>query len=188
MDEPINTVFWLMKDHSLPPVIKLENPVLASVMGACLATKRTSAEKLAEGVDPDELVFENYANPFRTYPLVEDYKKFKYLFSNRGVACYVVNTGHFLDKKIPKEVTIEIIEKIVDGTGELKDFGPLPGIKTIDIEGFVPNFSDAAYKELVRKQFQGRVDYVKSRDEFKAGRDALPKEAIDELIAITSKI
>ncbi|MDR0853224.1 MAG: phosphoenolpyruvate carboxykinase (ATP) [Clostridiales Family XIII bacterium] len=188
MDEPINTVFWLMKDHSLPPVVKLTNPVLASVMGACLATKRSSAEKLAEGVDPDALVFENYANPFRTYPLVNDYDKFKFLFENRGVACYVVNTGHFLDKKIPKEVTIGIIEAIVDGTGEFKPFGSLPGIETLDIEGFIPNFSDAAYKELVKKSFQGRVDYVKSRNEFKAGRDALPKEALEELESIVKKI
>ncbi|HVI39200.1 MAG TPA: phosphoenolpyruvate carboxykinase (ATP), partial [Anaerovoracaceae bacterium] len=37
MNESINTIVWLMKDHSLPPVVKLENPILASVMGATLA-------------------------------------------------------------------------------------------------------------------------------------------------------
>ena len=61
-----------MKDQSLPPVLKIENPVLASVMGACLATKRTSAEKILKGTDANALVFEPYANPFRTYALGED--------------------------------------------------------------------------------------------------------------------
>ena len=85
LEEPINTIVWLMKDHSLPPVIKLEDPVLASVMGACLATKRTTAEKLLKGVDKDALVFEPYANPFRTYALSEDYNKFKALFEKKAL-------------------------------------------------------------------------------------------------------
>jgi phosphoenolpyruvate carboxykinase (ATP) len=188
MAEPINSIIWLMKDHSLPPVVKLENPVLASVMGACLATKRTTAEKLAEGVDRDALVFEPYANPFRTYPLVNDYEKFKYLFENRGVACYIINTGHFLDRKIPKEASIAIIEGIVDGTAEYKGFGPLSEVKTVDVEGFVPDFGDKDYVDLLKKQFEGRIAYLDSLESFKGGRDALPKEARDELEKIVARI
>lgn len=181
MEEPINTIVWLMKDHSLPPVVKIDDPVLASVMGACLATKRSSAEKLAEGVDKDALVFEPYANPFRTYPLEEDYKKFKALFEESGVNCYIINTGHFLDKKIPKEVTIGIIESIVDGSAEFKDFGPTNEMETMDVEGFIPDFSSVEYKELVKRQMEGRIEFVSSRDEFKGGRDALPAEAKSKL-------
>ena len=188
MDEPINSIVWLMKDHSLPPVVKLENPVLASVMGACLATKRTTAEKLAEGVDRDALVFEPYANPFRTYPLVQDYEKFKYLFEHRGVACYIINTGHFLDKKIPKETTIEILEAIVDETADFKDFGPLSELKTMDVPGFAPNFADETYIGLLKKQLEGRVEYLDSLEGFKGGRDALPAEARAALTALTQKI
>jgi phosphoenolpyruvate carboxykinase (ATP) len=177
MEEPINSIVWLMKDPSLPPVVKLTDPTLASVMGACLATKRTTAEKLAEGVDPNALVFEPYANPFRTYPLGEDYKKFKYLFEVRGVACYILNTGHFLEKKIPKETTIDIIEKIVDETAAFKALGPITEIETMDIEGFVPDFSSADYLKVLKGQFQSRVDYLNSLETFKGGRDALPAEA-----------
>jgi len=177
MDEPINSIVWLMKDHSLPPVIKLENPILASVMGATLATKRTTAEKLAEGVDKDALVFEPYANPFRTYPLEQDYQKFKELFENRGVHCYIINTGHFLDKKIPKEVTIGIIESIVDETAEFKAFGKMSDVKTIDIEGFIPDFSNQEYVELLIKSMTNRINYLDSLLEFKGGRDHLPEEA-----------
>jgi phosphoenolpyruvate carboxykinase (ATP) len=181
MDEPINSIVWLMKDHALPPVLKIEDPVLASVMGAVLATKRTTAEKLAEGVDRDALIFEPYANPFRTYKLVDDYNKFKALFEERGVACYVINTGHFLEKKIPKEVTIDIIEKIVDETANFIDFGNMKGLKTMDVEGFLPDFKDETYVKLVAKQMKNRIEYLQSLKDFKAGRDALPDEAIEAI-------
>ena len=52
IDEPLNAICWLMKDPTLPPVVRLTGPSLASVMGSTLATKRTSAERLAPGVDP----------------------------------------------------------------------------------------------------------------------------------------
>ncbi len=177
MDEPINSIVWLMKDHSLPPVIKLENPVLASVLGATLATKRSTAEKLAEGVDRDALVFEPYANPFRTYPLEQDYNKFKSLFENRGVQCYIINTGYFLDKKIPKETTISIIESIVDETAQFTAFGKMSGIKTVDVEGFTPNFNNKEYTDLLVKGMKNRIDYLKSQEDIKGGRDSLPEEA-----------
>ncbi|MDR1572140.1 MAG: phosphoenolpyruvate carboxykinase (ATP) [Clostridiales Family XIII bacterium] len=188
MDEPINSIVWLMKDHSLPPVIRLENPTLASAMGACLATKRTTAEKLAKGVDKDALVFEPYANPFRTYPLADDYEKFRRLFADRGVACYVVNTGHFLDRKIPKEATIGILEAIVDETAAFKELGPISEFRTIDIEGFVPDFGDEAYRKLLRRQIEGRAEYLDSLKSLKGGRDALPAEAAAELRRIAAKL
>ncbi len=177
LSEPINTIVWLMKDHSLPPVVRLDNPVLASVMGATLATKRTTAEKLAEGVDKDALVFEPYANPFRTYPLEEDYGKFKALFEDRGVQCYIINTGHFLDKKIPKEVTIGIIERIVDETAVFKSFGKMTDVQTMDVEGFVPDFDSREYIDLLIKSMNNRIEYLDSLLHFKGGRDRLPEEA-----------
>ena len=185
MEEPVNAIVWLMKDHSLPPVVKIDDPVLASVMGACLATKRSSAEILAAGVDPQALVYEPYANPFRTYALREDYEKFKYLFEHRGVENYIINTGYFLDKKIPKEVSIAIIESIIDGTATFRDFGPLTQLKTMDIDGFVPDFDDKNYIELLKTSMAGRAKYLESLQNIAGGRDALPEEAkekIEELI------
>ena len=52
IDQPINAIFWLMKDPTVPPVLKLSGASLGSAMGATLATKRSSAERLAKGVDP----------------------------------------------------------------------------------------------------------------------------------------
>ncbi|MEA4987671.1 MAG: phosphoenolpyruvate carboxykinase (ATP) [Anaerovorax sp.] len=186
LEEPINTIIWLMKDNSLPPVIKLEDPTLASVMGACLATKRSTAEKVLRGVDRNKLVFEPYANPFRTYALKEDYYKFKALFENRGVECYILNTGYFLDKKIPKEVTISIIEKIVDQNAEMKSFGRFKGMSTMEVEGFELNFSSRAYKELLRGSIENRIKYLDSLNDLKGGRDALPEEAVDSLQKLLS--
>ncbi len=66
IEAPVNAIFWIMKDPTIPPVVKLKGASLASVMGATLATKRSSAERLAPGVDPNKLVVVPYANPFRT--------------------------------------------------------------------------------------------------------------------------
>ena len=188
MEDPITSIVWLMKDASLPPVMKIEDPVLASVMGACLATKRTSAEKLADNIDRNALVFEPYANPFRTYPLSEDYEKFKALFETRGVDCYILNTGTFLNKDIPKEVTISIIEKIVDGTANLESLGGLEGIKTIEVEGLAPDFNDKQYLKLIDGSMKRRIDFVESLKAAKGGRDYLPEEAVNALHLLLLKI
>ncbi len=58
-----------MKDDTLPPVVKLEDPDLAAAFGVTLATKRSTAENVIGDVDRDHLVIEPFANPFRSYPL-----------------------------------------------------------------------------------------------------------------------
>ena len=78
IDEAINAIFWIMKDDSLPPLVRIHDPLMASTMGCTLMTKRSNAENVL-GLH-DELVIEPYANPFRVYPLVEDYRKFCRLF------------------------------------------------------------------------------------------------------------
>ena len=109
----IDAIFWIMKDDTLPPILKINSSTLASTLGATLATKRSSAE---HGVNSDELIIEPYANPFRLYPLRNDYNKFKDLFENQNVSCYVINTGYFLKEKVTPEMTLGIIESIVSKT------------------------------------------------------------------------
>ena len=188
MEERTNAIVWLMKDTALPPVIKVEDPILASVMGACLASKRSRAEKLAEGVDPEALVFEPYANPFRTYELGQDYEKFEYLFEQRGIENYIINTGYFRDKKIPKEISIGIIESIIDGPASFKDFGPLTELKTMDVEGFIPNFDDKNYMEELRTSMDKRARFLDSLQHIAGGRDALPQEATEKIKDIIGKL
>ncbi|MFN3691326.1 MAG: phosphoenolpyruvate carboxykinase (ATP) [Fervidobacterium sp.] len=178
IEEPLNAIFWIMKDPVLPPVVKIEDPVLASTMGATLATKRTSAEKLLPGVDPEALVFEPYANPFRTYPLSEDYVKFKKLFE-KGVECYIINTGFFLNKKVPKEVTLDIIEHIVEKKATFVDwFG---GMKIMEYPGFEVRTSDYEYREIVKISLEKRVTFIKNKEIENQGYDKLPDECVKSI-------
>ena len=51
IDAPVNAIFWIMKDPAIPPIVKLKGAALASVMGATLATKTSTAERVAAGTD-----------------------------------------------------------------------------------------------------------------------------------------
>ncbi len=180
--EPVNAIFWLMKDPTIPPVVKLTGASLASVMGATLATKRTTAERLAPGVDPNALVVEPYANPFRTYPLTNDYEKFKALVENNNVACYILNTGDFMGKKVQPKDTLGILEAIVEGNTSFKKWANFSDIEIMEWEGFVPDMNDAEYKHQLVERMKDRVKFVESREsEFKGGFDKLPADALEAL-------
>lgn len=181
LESPVNAIFWIMKDPTLPPIVKLNGPSLAAVMGATLATKRSSAERLAPGVDPNALVVEPYANPFRTYPLVNDYEKFKKLFAEKHVDCYIINTGDFMGKKVQKEDTLGVIEAVVDGTAKFEKWGPFSDIEIFKWKGFEPNLEDAHYLEQLKARMQDRVNFVKSRETFKDGYDKLPDDALQAI-------
>ncbi|MGL4362604.1 MAG: phosphoenolpyruvate carboxykinase (ATP) [Cellulosilyticaceae bacterium] len=180
-DEPVNAIFWLMKDPTLPPVVKLSGSSLASVMGATLATKRSTAERLASGVDPNALVVEPYANPFRTYPLADDYNKFKALVEERNVDCYILNTGDFMGKKVTPAITLGTLEMIVENTATFKPWGPFSDIQIMEIEGFVPNLNDTSYVEQLQKRMKERAEFIQSRESFKNGYDKLPADALEAL-------
>ena len=162
VDEPVNAIVWLMKDKTLPPILKIDDPVLASTMGATLATRRSTAEKLDAHVDPNALVIEPYANPFRTYPLALDYESYKKLFSECGVECYIMNTGFFLENKVPKEVTLDLLERLVEGTLEFKPFYKYPNLEYVEVPGFEPPFQVREYHHQLHKAFEFRYDYVEN--------------------------
>lgn len=177
IDEPINAIFWIMKDDSLPPLVKINDPLMASTMGCTLMTKRSNAENVT-GLHED-LVIEPYANPFRVYPLVEDYRKFRRLFES-GVACYIINTGFYMGKGISKEVSLDIIEQIVDGRAKFKPFGPLEGFEYLDYKGYaVPSFDDK-YRQLIRERMQVRLNFLLAFNQ-KYPKTALPVGAISQL-------
>lgn len=180
VNEPINAIFWLMKDPTIPPVIKLEGASLGAAMGATLATKRTSAERLAPGVDPNALVVEPYANPFRTYPLELDYNRFKKLIED-GVKCYVLNTGYFMGKKVEPQHTLGIIESIIEDRENFINWKPFNDIKIMEIDGFETSLENKYYREIFIKRFKERLEFISSRNSAKGGRDKLPKDAFDSL-------
>jgi len=188
IDEPVNAIFWIMKDPTIPPIVKLKGASLASVMGATLATKRSSAERLAAGVDPNALVVEPYANPFRTYPLAGDYEKFKKLVAERNVDCYIINTGEFMGKKVQPKDTLGVIEAVVDGKADFKQWGPFSDIEIFEWEGFVPDLNDASYVDALKARMNDRLEFVKSRDTFKGGFDKLPADALEAIQKVIDEL
>ena len=187
IDEPINAIFWLMKDPTIPPVVKLSGASLGAAMGATLATKRTSAERLAAGVDPNALVVEPYANPFRVYPLSMDYERFKNLIVD-GVDCYILNTGEFMGTKVKKEHTLAIIEAIVEGKATFHKWGNLDDIQIMDVDGFDASFDNKEYKEQFTARMNDRINFVKSRETEKNGIDKLPDDALEALQRVINQI
>lgn len=188
VDEPINAIFWLMKDPTIPPVLKLKGPSLGAAMGATLATKRTTAERLAEGVDPNALVVEPYANPFRTYPLSMDYTRFKTLIET-GVDCYVLNTGDFMGKKVKPEHTLGIIEAIIENKADFKKWNNFSDIEIMDVEGFNTSLSsDKEYADQFKARMQDRTNFVASRETEKGGLDKLPSDALESLQKVIAEI
>ncbi|MFH5881500.1 phosphoenolpyruvate carboxykinase (ATP) [Liberiplasma polymorphum] len=173
-DEKVNAIFWIMKDDTLPPLLKVNSSTLASTLGATLATKRSSAE---HGADTTKLAMVPYANPFRLYPLSHDFDKFKDLFENHKVECYVINTGHFLDKKIPPKVTLGAIESIVEGSIKFETFTPLKDTAFAVIDGFIPPLSDSKYIDSFNERMHSRIEYLKALDP----RDILPDEAYESI-------
>ncbi|MGD9604660.1 MAG: phosphoenolpyruvate carboxykinase (ATP) [Bacilli bacterium] len=175
-NHPCDAIFWIMKDSTLPPVVKINNPALASAMGATLATKRSSAEYVP-GEDPNSLVIVPYANPFRLYPLSNDFHKFKQLFLEKHVACYIINTGFFLEKKVTPQVTLKLIENIVQDEAKFIQFGPFKDLDYLPIEGYIPDFTNLGYWENVKARMEDRLNYVSKLDEF----DRLPEEALQAI-------
>ena len=188
IDEPVNAIFWIMKDPTIPPIVKLKGAELASVMGATLATKRSTAERLAPGADPNALVVEPYANPFRTYPLVNDYEKFRNLVADRNVDCYIINTGDFMGKKVQPKDTLGVIEAVVEGKADFKQWGPFEDIEIFEWEGFVPDLNDKDYVEQLKARMNDRIKFVADRDTVKGGFDKLPQEALDALKKVVDSI
>ncbi len=188
IDAPVNSIIWIMKDPTIPPVVKLKGSALASVMGATLATKTSTAERVAAGTDLNALRIVPYANPFRTYPLVNDYEKFKKLVEEKNVDCYIVNTGDFMGKKVQPKDTLGILEAIVEGKAQFNQWGPFEDIEIMDWEGFTPNLDDAEYRSALKGAMENRVNAVEKFATDKDGYDKLPDEALAALKKLVTEI
>lgn len=177
IEDPINAIYWIMKDDALPPLVKITDPLLASTFGCTLATKRSSAENTTDSLD--QLVIEPYANPFRAYPLVEDFDKFKSLFED-GVDAYIINTGEFLGEKVTPEDSLGVIEAIVEGKAEFENFGPIKSFEYLPLDKFPVPFDDPEYTKLLKARMQVRLDYIQNYNK-ENPEDSLPEEIIQAL-------
>ena len=178
IDSPVNAIFWIMKDPTIPPVIKLKGASLAAVMGATLATKTSTAERVKAGTDLNALRIVPYANPFRTYPLANDYEKFKKLVEEKDVACYIINTGDFMGKKVKPADTLGILETIVEGKAKFEKWGPFEDMEIMPWGDFEVNLNDKDYAAQLKNAMQNRLTSVEKFATDKGGYDKLPDDAV----------
>ena len=91
-----------------------------------------------------------------------------------------------MGKPVGKENTLMVIERIVEGKAKWEPFGNLTGIKIMKIDGFDADLNNSEYKTQLKKRFQDRLNFIKSRDTERGGIDKLPAdahEAVEKLIA-----
>lgn len=186
-EEPIDAIFWLMKDPTMPPVTRIVGPEIGSMMGLTLATKRTSAERVVGNQDLDKLVFEPYANPFRVYPLADDYDRFKKLLS-KNVSCYILNTGDFMGNDIPKELTLSLIEQIVDDTADFTPWSEIEEFSYIPVEGYIPDMQDDEYRRTFTHRMQDRYRFIEKCHKDVGTISYVPEECIDVIRRLLAKI
>ncbi|MBN1948348.1 MAG: phosphoenolpyruvate carboxykinase (ATP) [Candidatus Cloacimonetes bacterium] len=187
---------WLMKDSSLPPLLKYRDNYLAVAMGASLVTQRNRAENVKEE-DLLKLVFEPFANPFRVYELYKDVDAFKNVLDS-GADCYTFNSSAYWkssdtdleDIKLQDSLTLQTA--ILTDALEWQPWELLPGalLPTRDsVEKLIPGYYDkydpalrinaGKYLELLKNRFQQRQEYLMSSD--LQTRPDLLKQLVDTL-------
>ncbi|MDO5147680.1 MAG: phosphoenolpyruvate carboxykinase, partial [Eubacteriales bacterium] len=121
-------------------------------------------------------------------PLANDYEKFKKLVAEKNVDCYIINTGEFMGKKVQKEDTLGVLEAVVEGKAQFKQWGPFEDIEICEWEGFVPDLNDAEYLAQLKARMNDRLEFVKSRDTFKGGFDKLPEDALAAIQKVVDEL
>lgn len=185
-DAPLDAIFWIMKDDSLPPVVELSDPVLAATFGLTLATKRSTAEYVTDKAR-EQLVIEPFADPFRVYPLHEDYMDFKGLFEKNQVDCYIINTDSFNGTDIGKSLTLEILEMIASDKATWTSFLDLPQMSYLKLAGYEVDANDTAYLEKLKQRLKARIEWIAEYEKTHPD-DQLPVEIKATLTNILAKL
>lgn len=176
-----NYICWLMKDTTLPPILKIEDKHLAVALGATLMTKRTAAENVS-AEEMKKLVFEPFANPFRVYELYKDIEGFLKVLEV-GTECYVFNSGGFWRSSdtglydIPLKLSLRLQSAILLEELEWEEWNLLPGAfipKDTVIDKIWQEYSKKyhyekvqnkeKYLETLKNRFTQRTQYLLNSD------------------------
>jgi phosphoenolpyruvate carboxykinase (ATP) len=93
-----------------------------------------------------------------------------------------------MGKKVEPKHTLGILEAIVEKKAIFKPWEPFSDIEIFEIEGFIPNMKDKTYVTALKNRMNDRIEFIKSRETFKEGKDKLPKDALEALLKVISKI
>lgn len=172
---------WLMKDTTLPPIVKYNDNFLAVAMGTALMTKRSGAENISKD-EIARLVFEPFANPFRVYELYRDAEAFLHVFE-LGAECYTFNSAGFWKasdnelEDITLNTSLTLQTAVLTGTIEWEEWDIFPGalIPSKDsIDKIIPGYYDKynprnrqnleKYNTLFKSRINLRREFLKSTD------------------------
>ncbi len=172
---------WLMKDNTLPPIIRYSSNDLAIAMGATLMTRRSRAENVTED-ELKKLVFEPFANPFRVYELYKDINAF-FNVLELGATCYTFNSAGFWKSSdsdlepIKLQTSLRLQTAILMDELKWEEWDMLPGamIPTREsVDAILPDFYETYdpktrenmhdYQTTMKDRFNQRREYLKSSD------------------------
>ena len=93
-----------------------------------------------------------------------------------------------MGKKVTKEVTLGILESIVEGKAEFTNFGPLSQLQIMDIPGFEADLSDVEYRNAFVSSMHSRHAFIISNRVGGYSFNDLPVEANKSIKAIIEKL
>ena len=149
IDAPVNAIFWIMKDPTIPPVVKLKGSALA-FRTYPLVHDYEKFKKLVEEKNVACYIVNTgdfmgtKVKPADTLGILETIVEGRAVFEKWG--------------------SFDDIEIMYDWDGKTADFKP--------------DLNDASYKDALKNAMQTRVNAVKGFAEKKEGYDKLPDEAL----------
>lgn len=178
-----DAIGWLMKDNTLPPLVRVTKPDLAVAMGATLMTRRTAAENVSLE-EMRQLVFEPFANPFRVYPLYKDCLGYGRVFG-QGCECYVWSGGgggwwggsEQASVPVPLATSLALQTAVLTGQLEWEPWNLLPGAELptkASVDKIIPGYYDmynpatvegrSEYLFVLADRFRQRVEFLRTSD------------------------
>lgn len=92
-----------------------------------------------------------------------------------------------MGKKITKEVTLGVLESIVEGKAKFKKWGNFSDIEIAEQKGYVPDMKDKNYLEQLKARMADRVRFVEELDKKQGGFDRLPADALKAIKKVYSE-
>ena len=78
-------------------------------------------------------------NQYETQAMTEQFERagFEIVGEDEAADCYIINTGDFYGKDVTKDITLGVLEAIVEKRADFKQWGPFEDIEIFEWEGFV---------------------------------------------------
>ena len=188
VEEAPTRVFWLMKDPTLPPVLKISSPALSVALGATLSNMKFSPRDTDLLKESEPLSIQPFANPFRTWPVGQEYQAYRKLLEEHKVESFVLNTGYFMGSPVSKEVSISLVELIISGEAQFVPWKPLEGLEILEIKGYPASLEEASYRQPFVQRLKERLAFLKKMQGSREATGDFPGEAIGLLEKLLAEL